>query len=652
MLQKYKISKVLGDGTFGVVSLAQVKETGEMVAIKRMKQEYRSWDDCLKLKEVQALSRLKHTNIVKVKEIFRDDNKLYFVFEYMKENLYEMLKDRKSPYPETVVRNLTYQILQAVNYMHRHGYFHRDLKPENILCQGPELVKLADFGQAREIRSRPPYTDYVSTRWYRAPEVQLGSTNYNSPIDIWAIACIMSEIYTCRPLFPGTGTIDQIFKFCSILGTPTKNTWSEGVSLAMARNVRLPVMVPTSLHTLVPMASDEAINLMKDMLQWDPRKRPTATQVLSHRYFQVHVHQRHHSPVVTRGQPTNDNVMNHEMTTGRSMGNGTMVNRSMGNGTMVNRSMGNGTMANRSMENGMMVNRLMKNGVMVNSSMENGTMVDRLNGTMGNTKANRLMSNGITDHGNAEKLNEGKQWWMEDKRGSQDSGVDSEINNEHSNNLKETTPFVPPTKQMKDLSIRLPVIQQTSKVKRIMRRRDMFPDVDTHPTITTANEVGDRQSHWVAMETPKVPMVTKSEDKKTHLLPWQHPISKNLPAIDKTEAANYYLKRSRYSPSITTSNTKLPLGFGSSAPRFKEDSPKMYATPSPMGRHRPQEWVHGQGDMGRHWPQERVHGQGDVGNWSKENTGINERGRGHNSLLGYGGVLARTDWSNRYRKRY
>jgi serine/threonine protein kinase len=165
MLQKYKISKVLGDGTFGVVSLAQVKETGEMVAIKRMKQEYRSWDDCLKLKEVQALSRLKHTNIVKVKEIFRDDNKLYFVFEYMKENLYEMLKDRKSPYPETVVRNLTYQILQAVNYMHRHGYFHRDLKPENILCQGPELVKLADFGQAREIRSRPPYTDYVSTRW-------------------------------------------------------------------------------------------------------------------------------------------------------------------------------------------------------------------------------------------------------------------------------------------------------------------------------------------------------------------------------------------------------------------------------------------------------------------------------------------------------
>lgn len=106
--------------------------------------------------------------------------------------------------------------------MHKHGFFHRDIKPENLLCNGPELVKIADFGLARETRSRPPYTDYVSTRWYRAPEVLLRSTNYSSPIDIWAVGCIMSELYTLQPLFPGRSEIDQIFRICSVLGTPDK----------------------------------------------------------------------------------------------------------------------------------------------------------------------------------------------------------------------------------------------------------------------------------------------------------------------------------------------------------------------------------------------------------------------------------------------
>ena len=102
------------------------------------------------------------------------------------------------------------------------GFFHRDLKPENLLCNGSELVKIADFGLAREIRSRPPYTDYVSTRWYRAPEILLRSTSYSSPIDIWAVGCIAAECYTLRPLFPGSSEIDQLFKICSVLGTPSK----------------------------------------------------------------------------------------------------------------------------------------------------------------------------------------------------------------------------------------------------------------------------------------------------------------------------------------------------------------------------------------------------------------------------------------------
>lgn len=115
--------------------------------------------------------------------------------------------------------------------MHNQGFFHRDLKPENLLAT-KDLVKLADFGLAREIRSRPPFTDYVSTRWYRAPEVLLRSTAYNSPIDVFAVGCIMAELYTLRPLFAGSSEMDQLQKMCGILGTPRKVEWPEGFKLA------------------------------------------------------------------------------------------------------------------------------------------------------------------------------------------------------------------------------------------------------------------------------------------------------------------------------------------------------------------------------------------------------------------------------------
>lgn len=168
------------------------------------------------------MKKLNHANVVKLKEVIRENDHLYFVFEYMKENLYQLMKERNKLFPESTVRNIMYQILQGLAFIHKHGFFHRDLKPENLLCMGPELVKIADFGLAREIRSRPPYTDYVSTRWYRAPEVLLRSTSYSSPIDIWAVGCIMAEVYTLRPLFPGASEIDTIFKICQVLGTPKK----------------------------------------------------------------------------------------------------------------------------------------------------------------------------------------------------------------------------------------------------------------------------------------------------------------------------------------------------------------------------------------------------------------------------------------------
>ncbi|XP_044020429.1 serine/threonine-protein kinase dyf-5-like isoform X1 [Aphidius gifuensis] len=286
-MNRYITLNQLGDGTFGSVVLGQRVDTGEKVAIKRMKRKYYSWEEAMNLREVKSLKKLSHANVVKLKEVIRENDVLYFVFEYMKENLYQLMKDRDKLFPEPVVRNMIFQVLQGLSFMHKHGFFHRDMKPENLLCMGPELVKIADFGLAREIRSRPPYTDYVSTRWYRAPEVLLHSTTYNSPIDIWAVGCIMAELYTFRPLFPGKSEIDEIFKICAIIGTPDKDDWPDGYQLAAAMNFKFPVLPKTPLKNIIPNASQEAIVFMEDMLEWNPLKRPTAQQSLRYPYFQV-----------------------------------------------------------------------------------------------------------------------------------------------------------------------------------------------------------------------------------------------------------------------------------------------------------------------------------------------------------------------------
>ncbi|KFV82882.1 Serine/threonine-protein kinase MAK [Struthio camelus australis] len=286
-MNRYTTMKQLGDGTYGSVLMGKSNESGELVAIKRMKRKFYSWDECMNLREVKSLKKLNHANVIKLKEVIRENDHLYFVFEYMKENLYQLMKDRNKLFPESVIRNIMYQILQGLAFIHKHGFFHRDMKPENLLCMGPELVKIADFGLARELRSQPPYTDYVSTRWYRAPEVLLRSSIYSSPIDIWAVGSIMAELYTLRPLFPGTSEVDEIFKICQVLGTPKKSDWPEGYHLASAMNFRFPQCVPINLKTLIPNASSEAIQLMSDMLSWNPKKRPTASQALKYPYFQV-----------------------------------------------------------------------------------------------------------------------------------------------------------------------------------------------------------------------------------------------------------------------------------------------------------------------------------------------------------------------------
>ncbi|KAJ1482272.1 mitogen-activated protein kinase 7, partial [Baffinella frigidus] len=249
-MDRYVVLKRVGDGTYGEVILATNKQTGEKMAIKRMKRKYYSWDECMSLREVKSLRKLRHPNIIKLKEgLFGIPSKsaVWFMYQVCKPFPYKIRFDPDFYSSSSQPQPACAQVFQGMAFMHKQGYFHRDMKPENIMISG-ELTKICDFGLAREIRSRPPFTEYVSTRWYRAPEVLLQSTNYNYPVDIWACGCIMAELYMLRPLFPGSSETDTINKVCSVLGTPTKDSYPEGLRLAAAMRFKFPQYVPDLLE--------------------------------------------------------------------------------------------------------------------------------------------------------------------------------------------------------------------------------------------------------------------------------------------------------------------------------------------------------------------------------------------------------------------
>jgi len=199
---------------------------------------------------------------------------------------------------EVKIRSIMSQVLQALSFMNARGYFHRDIKPENILVKN-EVVKIADLGLAREISSRPPYTDYVSTRWYRAPEVLLRSSFYNSPIDIFAVGCILAEMYTLHPLFPGSSEIDQIHRIFHVIGGPTEDTWPEGVNLVNSMGIALTSDISQQqqisnninkrLQNVLPQMRHrpEALDLLKEMICLNPKSRVSAKKSLEHPFFKV-----------------------------------------------------------------------------------------------------------------------------------------------------------------------------------------------------------------------------------------------------------------------------------------------------------------------------------------------------------------------------
>ncbi|KAH9982906.1 kinase-like domain-containing protein [Lactifluus volemus] len=350
-LRSFTPIKTFGDGSFGTVLLCDwhgplppntpvstmqsvVGARPEyanmrLVAVKRMKKKWEGgWDECRKLKELEALLAMPpHPNIIPLYDSFLlpETKELYFVFEPMEGHLYQLIKSRhgRRPFAGGLVASIFRQIVEGLHHVHASGYFHRDMKPENILVTTtghhsypnlspisspdapPEqdvkvLVKLADFGLARETRSKPPYTEYVSTRWYRAPEVLLKSRDYSNPVDMWALGTIMAELVNLRPLFPGKKEADQLFKIVEVLGDPCQNygfdirgkpfgggRWDVGVRMAQDNfGFTFQKVPPRDIASLFdPSVPPRLVECIADLLKYDPAARLTSFDCLKHPYL-------------------------------------------------------------------------------------------------------------------------------------------------------------------------------------------------------------------------------------------------------------------------------------------------------------------------------------------------------------------------------
>ncbi|KAF5182458.1 Cyclin-dependent kinase f-4 [Thalictrum thalictroides] len=281
---KYSLDVKLGEGTFGCVYKAFDRYSGQVFAIKVLKDS----KDVSNLNEKKILWEMKnHPNIIQLKEVATENGVLRLVFEYMDGSLLKLIEDVKRSrrvISEFVVRNCCFQVLKGLDYMHKRGYFHRDLKPENLLISKAGIVKIADLGSATEFKADMPITEYISTRWYRAPEVLLQS-NYGPAIDMWAMGAIMAELFLLDPLFPGARSSDQLYKICSVIGSPTSPDDLSWLGTDAELYNKFPQFEAIPFPTLMRHVSKDAFNLMTLLLSWNPSKRPTAAEALRHPFF-------------------------------------------------------------------------------------------------------------------------------------------------------------------------------------------------------------------------------------------------------------------------------------------------------------------------------------------------------------------------------
>ncbi|KAJ3318428.1 Aldehyde dehydrogenase [Boothiomyces sp. JEL0866] len=290
------MTQKLGEGTFSEVLKVKHKTNGKIYAMKRFRKRFNStFEEIQNLREIQALRRLNpHTHVIQLIEVIFDQKHgvLALNFELMDCNLYELISRKNTVMTENRAKNYFYQICKGIDYMHRlvlfdvsKGIFHRDIKPENILIK-ENTIKLADFGSCRGIHSKQPYTEYIATRWYRSPECLLCDGIYTFKMDLWGAGCVLYEIITKAPLFPGSNELDQLHRIHGVVGTPSQKLLKKMLGpKGIAPEYNFTPKEGTGIPALLPNASNECIDLLTSLLIYDPDIRITSREALKHSFF-------------------------------------------------------------------------------------------------------------------------------------------------------------------------------------------------------------------------------------------------------------------------------------------------------------------------------------------------------------------------------
>jgi len=274
----YERTDKLGEGTYGIVYKAKCNKTGGWVAMKRIRLEHEEEGvPSTAIREVSLLKELSHPNVVKLLDVRCTQSSLFLIFEYVEMDLRQHLK-RKGVFYGSGLKTVILQLCEGTHCLHAHRILHRDLKPQNILVDRQNRIKIADFGLARAF-SIPikPFTHEVVTLWYRAPEILLGMDRYSTPVDIWSVGCICSEMATQEALFPGDSEIDTVFKIFQVLGTPTIESWPSLNELPdMKRS--FPKWRHSNFANMrrkAPLLQDEGVDFIAKSLRYDPIARPS-----------------------------------------------------------------------------------------------------------------------------------------------------------------------------------------------------------------------------------------------------------------------------------------------------------------------------------------------------------------------------------------
>ncbi|KAF3933155.1 hypothetical protein ABW19_dt0206062 [Dactylella cylindrospora] len=299
-IDEFESLNQLGEGTYGVVRRARDRKASsrnDKYAIVALKQVRISDDDrnngipITALREIFLLRDLKHRNVVRVLDIAVGDelHDVHMVMEYAEQDLANLLDNARAKYSQSEVKCLAKQLFEGLEYLHERNVIHRDIKASNLLLTSKGILKIADFGLAREFSHRP-LTPHVVTVWYRAPELLFGATRYTPAVDIWAAGMVIGEIIKQVPLCPGENEIEQLNKIATLLGVPNDRIWPKIHTMPNYHNMKYRIQNPNQrqnkLETMfLGITSTATVNLINECLTYDPDKRITARRALSHEYF-------------------------------------------------------------------------------------------------------------------------------------------------------------------------------------------------------------------------------------------------------------------------------------------------------------------------------------------------------------------------------